>query len=516
MQYNELLDELSNKYTTDVVDISHYFEHGKDWLVKELQKYKKESFENNYRLVLSYSRDLQEYIDEPPVLCCDLYKTIYELDISEFFVILITEQDVIEDLKEAKQLLKNNKSVFYTVDCEVDFKHYIAEGVNSAVVPEVQKNNNTSCRKLWDHLHINTNGDILPCCISDHNQSFGNITEQSINEILNSNKRKSFQNDMLNNKKLSACKKCYEDEKNNIKSLRQPIIGDVNNIDITTFDIRLSNLCNLKCRMCTGQYSSKIAKEEKNLYGAEYKTVDVDNIVDLDSLLGLLKNATSIYFAGGEPLLMQSHYMILDELIRLKKFDTELIYNTNLTTLKYKKLNVIDYWKQFHDVIIGASIDASDKHLEYIREGTVWRDIISNYNELKTTDCKFEITANINIYNAFNLIDNQKIWRRKGIPLPHFKITLLTHPEHLSIQVLPTEYKRRLINKIESHINELNSQLNSDRLVDQWNSVIDHLNSGDKSHLLPKFFKETQKLDQIRGTNFDEVFTEYADLKSYL
>ena len=252
------------------------------------------------------------------------------------------------------------------------------------------------------------------------------------------------------------------------------------------------------------------------MYGAEYKTVDIDNIVDIDSLLSLLKNAEQIYFAGGEPLLMQSHYMILDELVRLKKFDTRLNYNTNFTTLRYKNLNVLDYWKKFSTVVIGASIDACDKHLEYIREGTVWNDVISNYNELKTTDCKFKITANINIYNAFNLIDNQKIWIKKSVPLPNFKITILTHPEYLSIQVLPTEYKIQLINKIQSHINELKSQLNSDGLVDHWNNVIDHLNSGDKSHLLPKFFKETQRLDQIRGTNFDEVFTEYADLKSYL
>jgi len=516
MEYVELSKKLKNKYTIDLVDISYYFNQGKDWLTKELQKYKRESFENNYRLVLTYSQDLYEYVDMPPVLCYDLYKTIYELDISEFFVILITEQDLTNELKQAKQLLNNNKTNFYTVDTQVDLEYYIAKNINSAVVPNVQENKNTSCRKLWDHLHINTNGDVLPCCVSDHNQSFGNITEQSINEILNSDKRKYFQDAMLNNKKLSACRKCYEDEKNDIKSFRQPIDTDVNHIDVTTFDIRLSNLCNLKCRMCTGQYSSRIAKEEKDLYGAEYKTVDVDNIIDIDSLLDLIKNAERIYFAGGEPLLMKSHYMILDELVRLNKFDTRLDYNTNLTTLRYKNLNVLDYWKKFSTVEIGASIDACDKHLEYIREGTVWKDVISNYNELKTTDCKFEITANINIYNAFNLIDNQKIWIRKSVPLPNFKITILTHPEYLSIQVLPTEYKIQLINKIQSHINELKSQLNSDSLVDQWNSVIDHLNSGDKSHLLPKFFKETQRLDQIRGTNFDEVFTEYADLKSYL
>lgn len=517
MEYTKIINEIKNKYTTDIVDISHYFNKGKDWLVKELQKYKKETFENDYRLVLTYSRDKKEYIDIPPLLCVDLYKTIYDLDISEFFIILITEQDLTNELKIAKQLLQDDKQNFYTIDTDIDFKYYVSSNINSAVLPTDVSNENTSCLKLWNHLHINTNGDVLPCCVSDQNRPFGNITEESIDKILNSDKRMFFQKAMLDNKKLSACRKCYEDEKNNIKSHRTPVDNvNVNDISITTFDIRLSNLCNLKCRMCTGVYSSKIAKEEQTLYGVEYKTINTDNIVDINSIFGLLKNARSIYFAGGEPLLMQSHYMILNELISLDKLDTKLVYNTNLTILRYKNINVIDYWQKFTNVEVRASIDACNEHLEYIREGSIWNDVVENYNKIKITNCEFKITSNINIYNAFNLIDNQKIWIKKSVPLSNFQITFLTNPEYLSVQVLPNDYKIKLVNKIRKHINELEKQFNSANLVRQWEDVIDYLNAADKSHLLQKFFDETKRLDNIRGTSFDDVFTEYKDLKTYL
>jgi hypothetical protein len=77
-----------------------------------------------------------------------------------------------------------------------------------------------------------------------------------------------------------------------------------------------------------------------------------------------------IYFAGGEPLIMEEHYNVLKELVRLKRFDVRLQYNTNFSRLNLKDENVLDYWKLFNNVSIGASLDAMGPRAEYIRKGT--------------------------------------------------------------------------------------------------------------------------------------------------
>ena len=65
-----------------------------------------------------------------------------------------------------------------------------------------------------------------------------------------------------------------------------------------------------------------------------------------------------IYFAGGEPLIMDEHYRILEELERRGMFDVRLVYNTNFTQVRLKDRYVFDFWKKFKNVSVGASLDA--------------------------------------------------------------------------------------------------------------------------------------------------------------
>jgi organic radical activating enzyme len=54
-----------------------------------------------------------------------------------------------------------------------------------------------------------------------------------------------------------------------------------------------------------------------------------------------------IYFAGGEPLIMEEHYRLLNELVKRKMFHVNLVYNSNFSKLAYKDQNVLEIWKHF-------------------------------------------------------------------------------------------------------------------------------------------------------------------------
>jgi sulfatase maturation enzyme AslB (radical SAM superfamily) len=114
--------------------------------------------------------------------------------------------------------------------------------------------------------------------------------------------------------------------------------------------------------------------EEEELYGKRnYPKIMFAGRTETDmweQLQPHIPYLEQIYFAGGEPLMMEEHYRILKELVKREMFDVKLIYNTNFSRLTLKDDNVLDYWKLFNNVSIGASLDGMGPRAEYIRKGT--------------------------------------------------------------------------------------------------------------------------------------------------
>ena len=59
-----------------------------------------------------------------------------------------------------------------------------------------------------------------------------------------------------------------------------------------------------------------------------------------------MTHVEEIYFAGGEPLISDHHYHIIDKLLENQIYVHTIRYNTNLSTLTYKGRNIIDIWKE--------------------------------------------------------------------------------------------------------------------------------------------------------------------------
>ena len=150
--------------------------------------------------------------------------------------------------------------------------------------------------------------------------------------------------------------------------------GHYDDVNMIYWDIRFSNLCNLSCRSCGSMFSSNWYDDQVALWGkpdhAKVTYAGTTKMDAYDQLVEYLPVVEQVYFAGGEPLIMEEHYKILKELIRLGKADTvRLIYNTNFTRQAYKDLNVFDYWPEFKDVSVGASLDAMGPRAELMRNG---------------------------------------------------------------------------------------------------------------------------------------------------
>ena len=92
----------------------------------------------------------------------------------------------------------------------------------------------------------------------------------------------------------------------------------------------------------------------------------------------------------------------------------------------------------------------------------------------------------------------------------------LVYPPSQSLQVLPKKYKEKANIVIAQHISWLESVFDAEHLATSWQEVLNYMNADDQSHLLKEFFRLNDDKDQHRNENFEEVFPEYTELRSYV
>ena len=286
------------------------------------------------------------------------------------------------------------------------------------------------------------------------------------------------------------------------------------------YDIRFSNLCNFTCRTCGGWFSSSWYTEEEELYGKRnYPKIMFAGRTEIDMWEQLephIPYLEQVYFAGGEPMMMEEHYRILKELVKREMFDVKLIYNTNFSRLTLKDDNVLNYWKLFNNVSIGASLDAMGPRAEYIRKGTDW-PVVEENRRLMLDMCPqvdFYVSATMSIFNALHLPDFHQDWVDRGlIRAQDFHVNILQNPAHYRIDIATTELKEQIIKKFDQHLAWLRPQDYLKRATQGFESATTFLNSTDNSHLIPVFWEKTNQLDAIRNENILDIIPELAVLK---
>ena len=204
------------------------------------------------------------------------------------------------------------------------------------------KESRTFCIYPWIHLHAYPTGEAYPCCHAEMQPGVvGNCRTQTLEEIWTGEPMQRLRADMLSETPNAACTRCYEQEQHGFFSGRKSANKhhghhikklDSNPFEMTYWDIRFSNLCNLSCRSCGHIFSSSWYQDQVKLAGPEWaknnKALNITgrNKDDMwEQLMPHIDYVEQIYFAGGEPLMMEEHYKILDDLEHRGRFDVRLI-----------------------------------------------------------------------------------------------------------------------------------------------------------------------------------------------
>jgi hypothetical protein len=360
----------------------------------------------------------------------------------------------------------------------------------------------------------------------------GNTRFKSLEEIYRDAPMHELRKDMLNERFNPACNRCYEQEESGFFSGRRSANKhhghhvkriDDDKFQMSYWDIRFSNLCNLSCRSCGHIFSSSWYADQVQLAGEDWAKHNRPlNIAGKDSkdmwqqLLPHIDYVEQIYFAGGEPLMMDEHYLILEELERRERFDVRLIYNTNFTQVKLKNRYVFDYWRKFKSVAVGASLDAMGPRAEYIRRGTDWDQVERNRGQMQEIcpNVDFYISPTLSIMNAWHLPDFHRNWVDRGlIQAQDVNINILQDPAHYRIDIAPIKYKQRLRVRFEEHLDWLRPLDALQRATVGFESAINFMMATDNTNLIDKFWEKTQQLDQIRNEQTIKTLPELEALQ---
>lgn len=393
------------------------------------------------------------------------------------------------------------------------------------------------CIIPWIHIHAFPNGQAYPCCLSDSNHPIGNLHKNTIKEVWNQEPYKLMRKNMLEETPCKECSKCYEQERHGFMSMRNSanksfghnigIVdqtladGTFDDFKLRYYDIRFTNLCNMSCRTCGSWFSSSWYQEEIDLFGKRdypqfmYAGKDKDDM--WNQMQEHIPYLEQIYFAGGEPLIMEEHYNVLKELVRREMFDVRLQYNTNFSRLTLKDENVLDYWRLFKSVSVGASLDAMGPRAEYIRKGTNWDQIVRNREQMLKVcpNVDFYVSSTVSIYNILHVMDFHRAWTEQGlVRAADWNINILQGPDRDRIDVLPVSYKEQVKEKILAHIEWLKPQDKLKRAIVGYESILKYMFDDDKSWLLHEFFSMNDKHDAYRKEKFEDVFPEYVELRN--
>lgn len=388
------------------------------------------------------------------------------------------------------------------------------------------------CVLPWIHLATHPDGAVSLCCRVDFNDGIGmafnkhqdgnrdflNINKNSLESIVNSDSFKSARKDMLAGRQPEACKDCYLQEKNGIKSKRLRENSEFKNIDIgiakqlTSDDgsikanfkfveLRLGNICNLKCRTCNPTSSIKWKTDYDILmdkldfvrkYQADRNFSWPEEEIFWKQLLADSKELELIYINGGEPTLIKRHWKFLEELIsQNRSADIALTYNTNMTHINE---NCFDIWKKFKSVSIGASIDDIGIRNSYIRYPTKWDTVVNNLLLMKKNQVDISITQTVSAYNLMYLGDLFEFATANGVSVAH---NYVYDPDFLSPMALPLDMRKKIFKSLEKQL--------PDWLLEP---LVSQYSKEDNPILLDQFIKYNNELDEIRKENFSEVFSE--------
>lgn len=392
------------------------------------------------------------------------------------------------------------------------------------------------CVLPWISLEASPVGTVRPCCLAEDEivDNAGNkfeLTKADFTEIRNSDYMKNLRQQFLTGQKPDTCKKCWNEEDSGRTSKRMHTIDRLKHIvgnqswsedakPMMFLDLKLGNICNLKCRICGSWSSSSYATEEmmalpqqdrKKTFAYQMLRAGSwprENKQFWQQIDQCLSDIRYIEFTGGEPFMISEHFDMLQGIVdRGIAGQVEIHYNTNGTIVPER---APDIWRHFKTVEVAFSIDDVGPRFEYQRMNANWEEVNKNISTFKTLqstmpNLQLQCCSTVNVFNVMYL-EELDAWHK----LTNFDFiywNMLHEAYYFSIGSLPELSKQHVKQKLESTAISGNTK-------QEFEKVIQFMMQGTSLDgcLLREKIKE---IDLRRSQNLNQYHAELAKIIAY-
>lgn len=383
----------------------------------------------------------------------------------------------------------------------------------------------TFCTAPYQHTCIDSKGYLKVCCVSKETPEY---KYDQLEEWYHSPFMNELRENLDNGVKHPNCEVCWKSEQSKKGSQRNWININVGNIfqdnfdisfkqnkdlqqsiekldykNIKSFDLKLGNLCNLKCIMCWADSSSQLLAEAqlnpelKQFYGdknaRDYMWAESDQFKEW--CLEHLPNSINIKFTGGEPMINPHLLPTLEHIPDEQKKKCKLHFTTNATVINQK---LIDTLNKFQFTEISISVEGLGEVLEYARYGHKWKDLEHNLNYILENRSEKISVRILNVLQAptfLGIRDLVEYFDKKQITIyPLF----LRHQSHLDVGSIKKSYKEDFLKQTENY-----KGFNLKYMSAIRHHIIKNLDHNKDS--AKQCVYHLQSIDNVRKNNFQNI-----------
>lgn len=390
------------------------------------------------------------------------------------------------------------------------------------------------CVLPWVSLETSPIGSVRPCCLADDELRTDDGVKFDLNtanfaDIQNCQDMKVLRQEFLQGKQPSTCRKCWNEEDSHRTSKRMHTLNRLKHMisdeewteeskPLMFLDLKLGNICNLKCRICGSWSSSAFATEELKALpegvdpktSMHYRMVKAgawprNNPIFWNEIENTVDDLRYIEFTGGEPFMIQEHFDLLRKLIdKGISQNIEIHYNTNGT--QWPEF-AEDIWKNFKHVEVAFSIDDVGARFEYQRSNAKWDEVQSNIAKFvamrdRNSNITLQVCTTINIFNVYYLETVAQWIEQQSFDYVYWN--MMHDPYYYSIATLPALTKIAIANKLRT------AQV-SEQTKNEFKMLIDFMNNGPNSDG-NKLREQIALLDKRRNEDLRIVAPELARL----
>ena len=367
------------------------------------------------------------------------------------------------------------------------------------------------CILPWINQEARTDGTVAVCCVMQETVPGIDLANGStLKDAWDSKWLADLKTDFLAGEKPKACFNCWNEEDAGIESKRlrevkkfAHHIEDLGHAKPKSMDLKLGNICNTKCRICTSFASSQWVPEETERDGDSNHFAKIMakqgrwpelNEKFWDDLENQIEDVESLEFFGGEPFLIKRHFDILQSLVdKGRAKDISISYNTNGSIYP---AHAIELWKQFKQVQIFFSIDGVGKQFDYIRHPQQFDEVIDNFHKFNQHDfLHLNIFYTVGLFNVMYM-DEILTWQQDNNIDCDIHFNMVYEPKHVSPKALPKKVKQAITDKLGGH--------NDPRIQ----TTLNYMNQEDYIGYMAEFTRQTMFSDKYRNESIAETFPE--------